>query len=88
METKKNREYKEYPDADEILDYADVPDAELDLDDEDEKSLKHRGGHVRLRLTWRDTEKYKEMRELYRIINDELYTCSLENEFSENEGQE
>ena len=88
METKKNREYENYSDDDEILEIVDLPDAELESDEEDEKSLKYQGGSVRIRRTWRDTEKYKEMRDLYKIINDELYTGSLEVEFNENEGQE
>ncbi len=88
MENKKNREYEDYSDEEEILDIEDVPEAELDLDDEDKKSLKHQPGTVRFRRTWRDTEKYKEMRELYKIINDELYTGFLEDEYDENERQE
>ena len=88
METKKNREYENHSDDDEILEIVDLPDVELESDEEDEKSLKYQGGSVRIRRTWRDTEKYKEMRDLYKIINDELYTGSLEVEFNENEGQE
>ncbi|MBI4005177.1 MAG: hypothetical protein HY356_00805 [Gammaproteobacteria bacterium] len=88
METKKNREYEDYSDEEEILDIENIPEAELDLDDEDKKPVKHQAGAVRFRRTWRDTEKYKEMKELYKIINDELYTGFLEDEFDENERQE
>lgn len=35
--------------------------------------------------TWRDTEKYREMRELYKIINDELYTGICDEDFFESE---
>ena len=82
METKKNHEYEDYPDdEEETLDLEDLTDSEIDLDDVDDKSLKQRAGHIRFRRTWRDTEKYKEIRELYKIINDELYTGAFEERF-------
>ncbi len=40
---------------------------------------------VQSRRTWRDTEKYKEMRELYKIINDKLYIGFDLEEFLEDE---
>ncbi|HSR62659.1 MAG TPA: hypothetical protein VLN56_04565, partial [Gammaproteobacteria bacterium] len=43
----------------------------LNFDDED---ISLDDDAARVKRTWRDTERYMEMRELYRIINDELYT--------------
>ena len=81
----KEREYTEY-DEEEIMEeggegFAD--NTELDLEEDDEALLED--DVPQSRRTWRDTEKYKEMRELYKIINDDLYNGFDTDEFLEDE---
>jgi len=74
----KESNYTEYDDKllDDEEDFLESEIAEDDedglLDDEEDPGYKR---------TWRDAEKYKEMRELYKIINDDLYTGFDEEEF-------
>ena len=76
--------YTEYDDKllDDEEDFLESELAEDDedglLDDEDDPGYKR---------TWRDAEKYKEIRELYKIINDDLYTGFDEEEFPDEDGQ-
>lgn len=73
----KETEYKDYDD--ELLDdEEDFIDPDLTDEDEDRLLDEHDPGY---RRTWRDAEKYKEMRELYKIINDDLYNGFDEDEF-------
>jgi len=71
----KESDYTEYDDEllDEEEDFIDS-----DMTDEDGLLDELDPGYKR---TWRDAEKYKEMRELYKIINDDLYTGFDEDEF-------
>ena len=80
----KETDYTEYDD--ELLD--DEEDfIEPDLADEDEEDLVEDEEDPRFKRTWRDAEKYKEIRELYKIINDDLYTGFDEDEFQDEEEQ-
>ena len=80
----KETDYIEYDD--ELLD--DEEDfIEPDLADEDEEDLVEDEEDPRFKRTWRDAEKYKEIRELYKIINDDLYTGFDEDEFQDEEEQ-
>lgn len=73
----KETEYKDYDD--ELLDdEEDFIDPDLTDEDEDRLLDEHDPAYKR---TWRDAEKYKEMRELYKIINDDLYNGFDEDEF-------
>lgn len=80
----KESEYTEY--KDELLDDDDEDIFDPDMSDDDKEDLldEQYPGYKR---TWRDAEKYKEMRELYRIINDDLYTGLDENEIQGLDGQ-
>ena len=80
----KETEYTEYDDKllDDEEDFLEPEVADNDeeglLDDEEDPGYKR---------TWRDAEKYKEIRELYKIINDDLYTGFDEEEFPDEGGQ-
>jgi len=80
----KETEYTEYDDKllDDEEDFLEPEVADNDeeglLDDEEDPGYKR---------TWRDAEKYKEIRELYKIINDDLYTGFDEEEFPDEDGQ-
>ena len=80
----KETEFADYDDAllDEEEDFVepDLADEEVDdlLDEEETPGFKR---------TWRDAEKYKEIRELYKIINDDLYTGFDEEEFPDMDEQ-
>lgn len=82
----KQREYSDF-DENEPLQEEEAQFAEpgLQLAEEDADALEEGEESMRLRRTWRDTEKYKEMRELYKIINDELYLGFDADEFPEDE---
>ena len=78
MGKSKETEYTDYDD--ELLD--DEEDfIEADLTDEDEDVLMEDEEDPAFKRNWRDAEKYKEIRELYKIINDDLYTGFDEDEF-------
>ena len=80
----KEREFTEFDD-DEILEEGEgLIEADLAIDD-GAKALLAEEAIVQSRRTWRDTEKYKEKRELNKIINDELYTGFDVEEFLEDE---
>jgi hypothetical protein len=81
----KETDFTEYSEEEPLLDDEDeLVGPELPVEDED--VLLDGEESVYLRRTWRDTEKYNEMRELYKIINDDLYTGFEEDEFpDENE---
>ena len=77
----KNRDFLDYGEDESMLDDDDIPEIEPELDEE-ETNIELETG-IAFRRTWRDTEKYKEMRELHKIINDDLYTGYLDDEFLE-----
>jgi hypothetical protein len=78
----KEREYSDYDDS--LLEESeDLVESDLDIADGEAELLAEE--IVQSRRTWRDTEKYKEMRELYKIINDELYIGFDVEEFLEDE---
>ena len=82
----KEREYSEYDDEDAVMeDDDDFIDSDLEIEGEEADPLMADEESIRFRRTWRDTEKYKEMRELYKIINDELYTGFDAEEFLEDD---
>lgn len=82
----KEREYNEYDSEDDVMEEDEgFIDSDLDIDSDETEGLLADEDSIRFRRTWRDTEKYKEMRELYKIINDELYTGFDEEDFLENE---
>lgn len=80
----KEREFTEFDDDEMLEEGEGLIESELDLDDSTDALLAEEE-IVHSRRTWRDTEKYKEMRELYKIINDELYTGFDAEEFLEDE---
>lgn len=71
MRKVKEPDYEEFSEDDVLDDELTDGDCGLNFDDED---ISLDGDAARVKRTWRDTERYMEMRELYRIINDELYT--------------
>ena len=74
----KETEYSEYNDN--LLE--DEEDfLESELTEEDDEELLDDEDVPGYKRTWRDAEKYKEIRELYKIINDDLYTGFDEEEF-------
>ncbi len=79
----KKRDFVEYDGEDEdmIDEDEDFSSSDDDLDLDDDSLLSN--GEIRARRTWRDTEKYKEMRELHKLINDELYSGFDYDEFEE-----
>jgi hypothetical protein len=80
----KEREFAEFDD-DEILEEGEgLIEADLVIDNGANVLLAEEA-IVQSRRTWRDTEKYMEKRELYKIINDELYTGFDAEEFLEDE---
>ena len=80
----KETEYTEYDDK--LLD--DEEDfLEPEVADDDEEGLLDDEEDPGYKRTWRDAEKYKEIRELYKIINDDLYTGFDEEEFPDEDGQ-
>jgi hypothetical protein len=80
----KETEYSEYDD--ELLDEEeDIVD--LDLADEEVDDLLEEEETPGFKRTWRDAEKYKEIRELYKIINDDLYNGFDEDAFPDADGQ-
>ncbi len=77
----KERDYSTYENEEELVEEGEeFVEPEIDLDD-DEALLEEEGPQSR--RTWRDTEKYKEMRELYKIINDDLYNGFDTDEFED-----
>jgi hypothetical protein len=80
----KETEFADYDDEllDEEEDCVEPDLADVDVDDllEDEET-------PGFKRTWRDAEKYKEIRELYKIINDDLYTGFEADEFPDEDGQ-
>lgn len=82
----KEREYNNFDDDDAVMEEnEDFIDSELDIENDETDSFLIDEENIRFRRTWRDTEKYKEMRELYKTINDELYTGFEEEDFLEDE---
>lgn len=83
----KEREYSDYDDDDPALEDedGDFVEADAELDPAADEPLLASQESLTYRRTWRDTEKYNELRELYRIINDELYTGFNAEEFLEDE---
>lgn len=80
----KEREFVDFDDSDEedIMENDAFNEGDMDISDQDDDLLPESDG-IRAARTWRDTEKYREMRELYRIINDELYIGFNAEEFTE-----
>ena len=70
----KERDYPDYEEEDALRDSEDITDPGLEFDGGRGELPDNRPLNHRFRRTWRDTEKYREMRELYKMINDELYT--------------
>ena len=54
---------------------------EPDLMEEDEEGLGEDEADPGFKRNWRDAEKYKEVQELYKIINDDLYSGFDKDEF-------
>jgi hypothetical protein len=81
----KEREFTEFDDDEMLVEGDRLIDSDLDIVDDSTDELLAEEEIVQSRRTWRDTEKYKEMRELYKIINDELYTGFDAEEFLEDE---
>lgn len=79
----KEREFTDFDDESLLEESEDLTETDLDMADEAADLLEEE--IVQSRRTWRDTEKYKEMRELYKIINDELYIGFDIEEFLEDE---
>lgn len=77
-------QYTDYEDDDAMMD-DDYDDADIDIDGDDEDMLHKEDTPMNYKRSWRDTEKYKEMRELYRLINDELYTGINDSDILEND---
>lgn len=80
----KNTEYSEY--ENEFLEEEEEDFEENDLTEEEEEELLESDQNPGYKRNWRDAEKYKEMRELYKIINDELYTGFDEDDYMDEEG--
>ncbi|OGT63643.1 MAG: hypothetical protein A3I13_05505 [Gammaproteobacteria bacterium RIFCSPLOWO2_02_FULL_47_50] len=80
----KEREFTDFDDDESLLEESEAL-TETDLDIADGAADLLEEEIVQSRRTWRDTEKYKEMRELYKIINDELYIGFDIEEFLEDE---
>ena len=80
----KNRDFLDYGEDAPMLDDDALPEIESDVNDEG--SIIDLDADVSYRRTWRDTEKYKEMRELHKIINDDLYTGYLDDGSLEDSG--
>ena len=80
----KEREFVDFDDSDEenMIENDTFNEGDVDITAQDDDLLPE-VDNFRATRTWRDTEKYREMRELYRIINDELYTGFNEEEFTE-----
>ena len=85
MGNMKKRDLVDYDgDGDDMMDdEEDFNDSDDDLELQDDALLS--AGEIRARRTWRDTEKYKEMRELHKLINDELYSGFDYNELEEDD---
>jgi len=81
----KEREFAEFDDDEMLEEGEGLMESDLDIVDDSTGALLAEEEIVHSRRTWRDTEKYKEMRELYKIINDELYTGFDAEEFLEDE---
>ena len=82
----KEREYTNYDDDESLLKEAEeFVESDLKVSEEEPDTLLEDEEIVRFRRTWRDTEKYKEIRELYKVINDDLYTGFEAEEFPEDE---
>jgi len=81
----KEREFTEFDDDEMLVEDDSLIDSDLDIVDDSTDDLLAEEEIAQSRRTWRDTEKYKEMRELYKIINDELYTGFDAEEFLEDE---
>lgn len=80
----KHTQYADFDDGDAMID-DDLVDSDIDIETEDNDILQSTEPPLGYRRSWRDTEKYKEMRELYRLINDELYTGFNDSDFLEND---
>ena len=79
----KETEYTGYDE--ELLDEEeDFVDPDLVADEDDSLLAEQDPGYKR---TWRDAEKYKEIKELYKIINDDLYTGFDVDEFPDMDDQ-
>lgn len=81
----KEREFTEFEDDEMLVEGDSLIDSDMDIVDDSADALLAEEEIVESRRTWRDTEKYKEMRELYKIINDELYTGFDAEEYLEDE---
>ncbi len=81
----KERDYPDYEEEDALLDSEDINEPELEFDGGKGDLPEYRPQTLRFRRSWRDTEKYREMRELYKMINDELYTGFYPEEFLEDD---
>lgn len=79
----KNTEYSEY--ENEFLDEEEEDFDETELNEEEEGGLLDTDQNLGYKRNWRDAEKYKEMRELYNIINDDLYNGFDEDDYLDEE---
>ena len=84
MSKMKHTKYTEFDDGDAMMD-DDFNDSDIDIDAGDEELLVSPENVPAYKRSWRDTEKYKEIRELYKLINDELYTGINDSDFLEND---
>lgn len=80
----KHTQFADYEDDNAMIDDDDFDGSgiELDAEDDDVHLSTESSGYKR---SWRDTERYKEIRELYKLINDELYTGFNNSDFLDND---
>ena len=83
----KEREFTEFEDDEMLVEGESLIESDLDIVDDSTDALLAEEEIIQSRRTWRDTEKYKEMRELHKIINDELYSGFNVEEFLEDENR-
>lgn len=84
MGKRKHTQFAEFDDGDPMID-EDFDDSEIEMEEEDGDMLLSSELPAGYKRSWRDTEKYKEMRELYKLINDELYTGFDDSDFLDND---
>ena len=89
MSKLKERRYKEHEKIDKSMDDdKDFSDFGTEFDDEIDDPMVSDLEQFNFKHTRRDIEKYKEMQELSKIINDELFTGICDEEFFYNEQYE
>lgn len=85
MSNMKHTQFADFDNGEAMIDEDDFDDSDIDIETEDDDILLSPETAPGYKRSWRDTEKYKEMRELYKLINDELYTGFNDSDFLEND---